>query len=387
MPKNIICRWYLPRFPEFRRLKTDQLKFSAFAAAICLIASAGRAQTAGNSEPNLVGTASANLALDTGLSVPATAAYLWKTIFIDDQPKSCFTGIAVDAAENVYGTKGCAIVRITPDGKLATVAGAVESAGCEDGVGSAARFNAPDALAVDGRGNLYVSDRKNHTIRKIDAAGVVTTLAGSPGLKGSADGAGSDARFYHPRGIGLDSLGNLFVGDVCNNTIRRINPAGVVGTLAGPTAPGQTRLNNSDTAVGAADGFAVDGGGNIYYVRHMGHAIRKVALDGTITTVAGVDEQASEAVDGPRDIARFQRPMGLAIDAQGNVYVTDLHSIRKMSPDGTVSTIGGKSDNLGREDSRDHVTRFNRPLGVAVSSAGIVYISCRDSIIQGTPVR
>jgi len=375
-------------------MNTHQLSSSALAAALFLIASWEPARADGSIDAGSNSAGIVSPALDKGTTgiraasfAPASAAYRWETFYVDDQPKPSLAAIAVDAVGSAYVIKGCAILRIAPDGKMTTIAGVAESAGSEDGVGSAARFNAPDALAVDGGSNLYVSDRKNHTIRKIDVAGVVTTLAGSPGLKGSADGAGGGARFYHPGGICLDGAGNLFVGDACNNTIRRITPGGVSSTLAGRAAPGQTRLNNSDAVVGMPDGLAMDGQGDIYYVRHLGHVIRRVTPDGTITTVGGVEEHASEAVDGPGGIARFQKPTALAIDVQGNVYVTDFGAIRKMTPDGTVSTIGGKSGAQGGEDASSRIARSASPLAVAVSSAGVLYVTCSDGVIQGTPVR
>jgi sugar lactone lactonase YvrE len=374
-------------------MKTYHLKSTGFAAALALIASWGRAQIPGsNDEADHTGIVSA--ALDGGKTgiqiagspVQATANYRWESYFVDDQPKPGLAGVAVDAAGSVYVIKGGAILRIATDRKMSIVAGSAGDAGSEDGVGSAARFNAPDGLAIDGSSNLFVSDRKNHTIRKITAAGVVTTLAGSPGIKGSADGAAA-ARFYHPGGISLDAIGNLFVAEMCNDTIRRVTPDGIVSTVAGRAAPGQIRLCNSAAAVGMPAALAVDGGGNIYYVQRMGRVIRKLTPDGAITTVGGVEEQVSEAVDGPGGIARFQKPTGLAVDAQGDVYVTDNGAIRKMTPDGTVSTIGGKSAAQGGEDASSRIARSGNALAVAVSGTGVLYVTRRDGVIQGTPVR
>ena len=116
---------------------------------------------------------------------------------------------------------------------ITTLAGRAGSAGSADGTGSAARFYYPRGVAVDSAGNVYVADTGNHTIRKVTPAGVVTTLAGLAGSSGSADGTGSAARFNYPPGVAVDSAGNVYVADTGNHTIRKVTPAGVVTTLAG----------------------------------------------------------------------------------------------------------------------------------------------------------
>src|SRR5205814_9459442 len=116
---------------------------------------------------------------------------------------------------------------------VATLAGFVGSTGSADGTGVTARFNYPLVVAADSSGNIYVADQLNHTIRKITPAGAVTTLAGLAGSRGSVDGNGSVARFDHPNAVAVDSSGNVYVADTSNSTIRKITPAGDVSTLAG----------------------------------------------------------------------------------------------------------------------------------------------------------
>ena len=144
-------------------------------------------------------------------------------------------GVAVDLAGNLYvADQGGQIIRkVTPAGVIITLAGSLGSSGSADGTGSAARFNDPSGLAVDTAGNVYVADKGNHTIRKITPAGVVSTMAGSAGLSGSADGTGSAARFWACSGVTVDNVGNVYVADTGNYTIRKISPSGVVTTLAG----------------------------------------------------------------------------------------------------------------------------------------------------------
>jgi glucose/arabinose dehydrogenase len=191
-------------------------------------------------------------------------------------------------------------------------------------------------VAVDGDGNLYVTDRQNHTIRKITPAGVVTTLAGTAGSYGSADGTGADARFYYPYGVAVDGDGNVYVADTINHTIRKITPAGVVTTLAGTAgAVGSTDGTGADARFNEPYGVAVDGDGNVYVTDRYNHTIRKITPAGVVTTWAGAEGE-SGFVDGIGRAAFFDYPSGVAVDGDGNVYVADNsnHAIRKVTPAG-----------------------------------------------------
>ena len=182
--------------------------------------------------------------------------------------------------------------------------------GSADGTGSAARFNDPDGVAVDGAGNVYVADTFNDTIRKITPAGVVTTLAGSPGQVGSADGTGSAARFNDPEGVAVDAAGNVYVADTRNDTIRKITPAGVVTTLAG--SPGQAGSADGTGSAARFDfpnGVAVDGAGNVYVADAGNDTIRKITPAGVVTTLAGTAGQSGSA-DGTGSAARFNASGG-----------------------------------------------------------------------------
>ena len=222
----------------------------------------------------------------------------------------------------------------SPIGTATTLAGN-GSLGSADGTGADARFTSPHGVAVDGDGNVYVADRSNQTIRKITPAGVVTTLAGTAPFSGSDDGTGADARFNQPSGLAVDGDGNVYVTDNDNHTIRKITPAGVVTTLAGTAgAWGSDDGTGADARFQNPHGVAVDGDGNVY-VTDSRDAIRKITPAGVVTTWAGTAQEGG-FVDGIGPSARFNSPSGVAVDGVGNVYVADRsnHAIRKVTPTG-----------------------------------------------------
>ena len=187
-----------------------------------------------------------------------------------------------------------------------TIAGLAGAPGSADGIGSAARFFSPAGVAVDSSGTVYVADTGNHTIRKVMPGGVVITLAGSVGMVGSDDGSGSAARFESPQGIAVGSGGTVYVADTGNATIRKITAAGLVTTVAG--AP---HVNDTVDGVGVAArlfapiGIAVDGAGIVYVAENLivlrrpilttiyGNTIRKITTDGAVTTLAGAPKWAA----------------------------------------------------------------------------------------------
>ena len=257
----------------------------------------------------------------------------------------------------------------------------MENAGSADGTGAAASFNLPNAVATDGAGNVYVADTFNHTIRKITPAAVVTTLAGTAGVSGSADGTGAAASFYLPIGIATDSAGNVYVADRFNHTIRKITSAGVVSTLAGTAG-----MVGSADGTGAAASFnnpagvATDSAGNVYVADRFNHTIRKITPAGLVSTLAGTAGVQGNA-DGTGAVALFTFPQGVATDGAGNVYVADTNNctIRKITPAGVVSTLAGTSGQTGTTDGIGAAARFTNPEGVATDGAGNVYVADTDN--------
>jgi hypothetical protein len=177
---------------------------------------------------------------------------------------------------------------------------------------------------VDSAGNVYVGDSDNNTIRKIDSGGNVTTLAGSAGNPGSANGLGSAARFNNPRGVPVDSAGNVYVGDTFNHTIRKIDSGGNVTTLAGSAGnPGSADGTGSAARFRQPRGVAVDNAGNVYVGDSGNNTIRKITSGGLVTTLAGSAVGNTGSADGAGNAVLFNFPYGVAVDTSGNVYVAD----------------------------------------------------------------
>jgi sugar lactone lactonase YvrE len=253
------------------------------------------------------------------------------------------SGVAVGATGVVYvaNTDDQIICKISPDGKLMVLAGLSGNAGDTDGTGAAARFSTPTSVAVDGAGNVYVADNGSAIVRKITPAGVVTTLAGKAGAGGGVDGTGAAARFNTPRGIAVDGAGNVYVADEGNADIREITPAGVVTTLAGSDGrPGYRDGAGTAAKFGSPRGLTVDATGTVYVADTDNDVIRKITPDGTVSTVAGTAGEVG-TTDGTGAAARFSAPRGIAVDAAGNLYVADSDNaiIRRITPAGVVTTI------------------------------------------------
>jgi len=289
--------------------------------------------------------------------------------------------VAADGTVFVVDEENHTIRKIAPTGEVTTLSGAPTSKGSADGVGAEARIHHPVGVAVDWSGTLYVTDTDNHTIRKITAAGAVTTLAGTAGSKGSADGPGPAARFNLPHGVAVDAQGTVYVTDTFNHTVRKVTADGEVTTLAGTAGrKGGADGRGTTARFNHPFGIAVDAQGTLYVADNGGNTVRKITAGGKVTTLAGVAGQRG-AVDGPGATARFRSPTGVALDASGNLYVAEAlnATIRKITANGVVTTVAGTAIGLDHADGPGPDARFDGPSGVAVDAEGTVYVADSNS--------
>jgi sugar lactone lactonase YvrE len=330
------------------------------------------------------------------------------------------TDVALDAAGNLYVADSAnnVIRKITPAGEVSTFAGS-GSANYANANGSSASFNGPTGVAVDAIGNVYVADRGNYLVRKISPSGSVTTLAGG-GVPGHLDAAGTAARFEGPQAVAVDQAGNVYVADqpgpanlFLSGSLRKVTAQGVVTTVAAQPAGGQNVTFRTyggvavdrDGAVhvvctvpgslgkvckitaagvqtileprpglgsiGGSTGLAVDAAGSVY-VSDFG-TIRKLTPDGDLVIVAGT---GINGPNGPAPLETFRRASGLALDAAGNLYVADQDDqvVRKVGAGGVVSTVAGRKPG-GFNDGPASAASFSAPSAVAVQADGSVLVA------------
>jgi sugar lactone lactonase YvrE len=315
--------------------------------------------------------------------------------------------LAVDGAGNIYVADGenHTIQRITATGVATVFAGSMGQSGSADGAGGAARFNGPRGVAVDGAGNVYVADTGNSLIRRITPAGVVTTLAGEAGEAGYVDGVGGAAQFEFPQGVAVDGAGNVYVADTGNSLVRRITSAGVVTRVAG-APPYWIEVNGVEYNISAGhvytsggpeldipQGVAADSAGNVYIADTGNDDIWVITPAGAVNFVAGTPGQSGSA-DGSGVNTLFDAPSGVAVDSAGNVYVADAgnDTIREITPSTVpnteaiaVTTLAGSPGQSGSTDGWDTVAQFYNPQGVAVDGSGNIYVadSGNDEIRKG----
>ena len=331
------------------------MKFSLSGIILGLLASIATAQTP--LVTTLAGSGSSGSANGQGTSATFDDLY----------------GIALDSSGNLYVADALnkLIRKITPSGLVSTFAGSGYSNSL-DGQGVNADFSYPRGIASDGSGNFYIGDYNNNKIRKITSSGLVSTFAGS-GSAGIYNDQGTSASFKLPHGVAVDFMnGNIYVADKGNHAIRKITSSGVVTTLAGSGSSGFANGQGVGATFAQPQGVAVDGYGNVYVADSDNNRIRKITSSGAVTTLAG--SGSASFADGQGTSASFNYPMGIAISTSGNLYVADTynHAIRKVTPDGVVTTVVGTGSS-GFSDGRGTAAILNSPYAVTLDTLGNIY--------------
>jgi trimeric autotransporter adhesin len=318
----------------------------------------------------IVGNGQANFGGDGGLATSAQLSYP--------------DGIAVDKTGNVYISDllNNRVRMVTPTGTISTFAGnGLPGFGGDGGAATSAELNQPAGLAVDSSGNVYIADSNNSVIRMVNPQGVISTVAGTGGLEGYSGngGAATKATLMAPLGVAVDSSGNLYIADYYG-WIREVNAStGVISTLAGNGTNGYSGDGGSATSAQFYNpvGVAVDSSGNVYVADSGNGAVRMIS-NGTITTIAGNGTLAYAGDGGPASLAEFSAISGIAVDAQGNLYVADTSNdaVRLFPLGGTVSTIAGNgTQGYTGDGGTATVAELNNPRAVAVTPSGNVYVA------------
>ncbi len=293
------------------------------------------------------------------------------------------SGVAVDGSGNVFIADQAneRIRMINSSGIISTIAGnGIAGFTGDGGVATAGRLNMPTGVAVDGSGNIIIADQMNGRIRKVNTSGMISTIGGSSTLGYSGDGGpATSAELYQPTGVSFDAAGNIYIADMVNNRIRKINTAGIISTNTGTGAPGFSGDGGPSIVAQIYNGYGVaaDISGNIYIADLNNNRIRKVNTSGIISTLAG-SGVAGFGDGGPATAAVLSGPQDMAIDAAGNVFIADRDNnrIRKVNTSGIITTVAGNGlvGFSGDGGPATNASFFN-PAGVAVDGAGNLYIT------------
>src|ERR1017187_4920775 len=258
-------------------------------------------------------------------------------------------GVAVDNAGSYYvaDPSNNLVLKVNASGTLNTVAGNGSSGYSGDGgPATSAALYGPYGVAVDGAGNLFIADTRNERIRKVNTAGIITTVAGNGTYGYSGDGGpATSAALYGPYGVAVDGAGNLYIADQGNNRIRMVGLAGIITTVAGNGTHGYSGDGGPATSAElyAPEGVAVDNAGDLLIADTGNNRIRQVKSGGTVSTVAGNGIDSYSGDGGLATSASLVEPSGVAMDSAGNLYIADSYSerVRKVTPHGVITTVAG----------------------------------------------
>jgi len=297
--------------------------------------------------------------------------------------------LVADAEGNLYFSNGWGTIKkVDSNGNIYTVTGDSGVYGFSGDGGPAidATIVNCSGIAADSNGNIYFSDTGNDCIRKIDANGIIDTIAGiplSPGYSGDG-GPATQAQFYNPRGVAVDDIGNLYIADDYNHCIRKIDPNGIITTIVGGNGCGYT--GDGGLAIEAQicrpRGIAVDLFGSIFFADENNGVVRMINTQGVITTFAGTGAYGFSGDGGPASEAQLRAPRDVAVDNVGNVYIADDYNrrIRMVNTSGIITTVAGSGeDGVGGTTGPAALAKFKHPIGVALDNEGNIYIADRDS--------
>lgn len=296
--------------------------------------------------------------------------------------------MALDSSDRLYVVDGDR-VRLITGKRVLTVVGTGEAGYSGDGgAATAARLNSPHALAFDSQGNLYIADTLNHSIRRVDRQGVITTVAGTGESGNSGDGGpATAARLNSPAGVAIGFGDTIYIADTGNNRVRQLAANGTISPFAGTGEPRYAGDGGPATSapLNNPEGLAFDDEGNLYIADTLNDRVRKVDLEGFITTVAGTDTRGFSGDGGLARNAELNLATGsvtcgqaLALDTQGNLYIADAenHRVRKVALNGVITTVAGNG-HAGYSGDGGLATSaaFNSPRGVAVDRYGALYVA------------
>jgi sugar lactone lactonase YvrE len=368
-------------YPQRRRSVRQILRLGLVVTLVVLAASAcggGSSAKDGSEKAATIKTVAGDGGEQLGDGGPATKAGFCGT-----------SDVTLDAQGNMYiadggiycsGPGGYTVRKVDTHGTITTVAGTGEAGFSGDGgPATKAQLDVPFAVAVDREGNLYITDENNYRIRKVDKEGIITTFAGTGEGGYSGDGGpATSAKLIDPGGLSFDGKGNLYVADY--KSVRKIDPSGTITTVAGTGELGYSGDGGPATeAKLTAYDLALDHKGNIYICDLENQRIRKVDRDGIIHTVAGSGKKGYSGDGGTATKAALKDPWGVAADREGNVYIADHHNrvVRKIDPEGTITTIAGTGEaGFNREEGPATKVMLQDLIGLFFDDdSGVLYIA------------
>ena len=299
-------------------------------------------------------------------------------------------GLAVDGTGNIFfADTGNSRVRRISNGIITTVAGTGFAGYSGDGNPAAnATLYDPTAVAVDGQGNLFIADSNNNVIRKVATNGIISTLAGTGTAGYSGDGgSATSAQLSRPQYVAVDGQGNVYFSDTGNNRVRKISANGMISTLAGTGVAGFSGEGGpaANAELQNAQGVAVDGSNDVFIMD--ANRVRKVSAAGIITTVGGTGVNGSSGDGGPALNAQINGSYGLAVDTAGNLFIADYYSlsIREISANGIINTVAGTGLLFSGDNGAAPSAQFGSITGIAVDGSGNLFIADNSRLRKVTP--